>query len=141
MARRIVLGSAMAAVLLMGAACGGSVTDAAQELCTNLTALDSTVDQIAGSSVDPATVTVGDVQDGLSQLESQVTAVQDAETNLGDEVRSSLRSAFDDFQSAVADIPADSTLADAGADVEQARTEFQQAWTSVLSELNCESSG
>jgi hypothetical protein len=141
MAGRIVLGSALTAALVIGAACGGSVTDAAQELCTDLTALDSTVDQIAGSSLDPATVTVGDVQDGLSQLESQVTAVQDSETNLGDEVRSSLRSAFDDFQSAVADIPADSTLADAGADVEQARTTFQQAWTSVLSELNCESSG
>jgi uncharacterized protein YjdB len=141
MARRIVLGSALTAALVMAAACGGSVTDAAQELCTDLTALDSTVEQIGGSSVDPATVTVGDVQEGLSQLESQVAAVQDSEANLGDEVRSSLRSAFDDFQSAVADIPADSTLADAGADVEQARTEFQQAWTSVLSELNCESSG
>jgi septation ring formation regulator EzrA len=140
MARRIVLGSALTAALLMGAACGGSVTDAAQQLCTDLTALDSTVDQIGGS-VDPATVTVGDVQEGLSQLESQVTAVQDSEANLGDEVKSALRSAFDEFQGAVADIPADSTLEEAGADVEQARTEFQQAWTSVLSELNCESSG
>jgi hypothetical protein len=139
MARRIVLGSALTVALVMGAACGGSVTDAAQQLCTDLTELDSTVDQIAGS-VDPATVTVGDVQDGLSQLESQVTAVQDSEAELGDEVKSALRSAFDDFQGAVADIPEDSTLADAGADVEQARTEFQQAWTSVLGELNCESS-
>ena len=140
MARRIVLGSALTAALVMGAACGGTVTEAAQQLCTDLTALDSTVEQISDSSVDPASVTVGDVQDGLSELESQVAAVADAEAELGDEVRSELRNAFDEFQNAVADIPADSTLADAGADVEQARTEFRQAWTSVLGELNCESS-
>ena len=143
MKARLVLGSTLASILLIAPACGDddddSTADDAQQLCTDLQALDSTVNEVAGAEVDPNTTTVGDVQTAVEDLESQVQAVQDAEAELSDSVKSDLQSAFEAFQSSVQDIPADDTLAEAAASIQAAGAEFVQAWENVKSELNCES--
>jgi len=138
---RLALGSTLASVLLIVTACGDdddSTADEAQQLCADLEALDSTVNQVAGADVDPNSTTIGDVQSAVGTLESEVAAVQDAEADLADSVKSDLQSAFDAFQSSVQDLPADDTLAEAGASIQAAAAQFQQAWEGVKSELSCE---
>jgi hypothetical protein len=48
-----------------------------------------------------------------------------------------LADAYESYVGAVADIDADSTLAEAGATVETARNDFREAWDATLSELDC----
>ncbi len=126
-------------ILVLASACGDddSVSNATQGLCSSLDSLDQTVEQVAGSGIDPKTTTVGDVQDALDQIESGVQDVQSAEGGLGNAVKSSLQSAFDDFKSALQDIPSDDTLSQAGQAVTTAQSDFAQAWNDMVSELQC----
>lgn len=127
-------------ILLIAAACGDddddSPADAASTLCGEMQDLNSTVDQITG---DPNSTTVGDVESDLDDLQSQVEDVENAGSDLSSAVKSSLKSAFDDFQSSVQNIPSDDTLAQAGSSVENAGKQFQKAWSDTLGDLNCSS--
>ena len=136
---RSVLGGVAAAGLLLVTSCGDddSTEDEVADLCSDMAAVASTVEQIAGAQVDPASTTVGDVQSALGTLESQVEAVQDEAVDVADSVKSSLQDAFSSYQSAVEDIPSDDTLQEAGAAADAARADFREAWDSVLAELNC----
>lgn len=142
MRNRTALGALIGATLVLAAACSDdddAVADAAQGLCSSLDALQSTVNQVAGSGVDPDSTTVGDVQGALDEIQSGVQDVQGAEADVSDSVKSSLQDAFDTYQSALDGISSDDTLAQAGDAVASAQSQFQQAWTDTLSQLKCPS--
>jgi len=132
---------AAAAALTLLVACGDddddSAGDSAEALCGELVELAGTVATIAGADVDAETTTIDDVTDALGTLEAQIDEVQNAESALSESVRSDLADAYENYVGAVADIDDESTLAEAGAAVESARTEFREAWEATLSELDC----
>jgi hypothetical protein len=139
MRKRMMMAIALAPWLIV--ACGDddddSAADAAQELCSSIGGLASTVGEVIRADVDPDATTVGDVQEAVEALEDQVASVQEAEDAVSEAVRDDLQEAFDALQGSIEDISADETLAEAGADIEAARTDFVAAWESTLSELNC----
>jgi methyl-accepting chemotaxis protein len=123
------------------AACSDPVADSAEELCGSLEELNDTVEQVAGAEASADTVTVEQVQDAASDVESAVQDVQEAESDLSDSLKTQLRDDFEALQSSIQDIPADSTLAEVGEDVRDALTAFYQSWGQTLNELNCSVEG
>ncbi len=140
MKARLALGGLIAGLVLV-AACGDdddSTADDVQQLCSDMSAVQSTVDEIAGAQFDPATTTKEDVQSALGTLRSEVEAVQSDAVDVADSVKSSLQDAFDSFESAIEDIPNEAdTLEEAGAAVQSAAADFATAWDDTMSELSC----
>jgi len=129
------------------AACGddddggsSSAGGAAQSLCSSLQSLDSTVDQIKNADADPETTTVGDVQDALGQVQSDLQDVQTSGADLSSSLKTALQSAFNSLEDSVKDLPSDETVADAGSSVEKEVQQLETAWTNALNALNCSSS-
>jgi hypothetical protein len=118
----------------------GSVAGAAEDLCDSLSTLDSTVEDIAGSEVDPETTTIADVQDGLEELRSEVSDVASSGSALASAAATALTGAFDRFEQAVEDLPEDDTVADGGASLEGLQQDFDEAWESAQDALDCNGS-
>jgi hypothetical protein len=135
---RRVLTRAVLSLSLFVAACSGSVAETAEDLCTSLEALHDTMEQVAGADVSTDTVTIESLQNAVSEVETAVQDVQGAESDLSDSLKTQLREDFEELQSSIQDIPADSALAEAGDAVVAATTEFKASWDQTLSELNCE---
>ena len=138
---KIRIAPALVVAVLFGVTCGDddddSVADESQALCESMQGLQSTVDQVAGAQVDLDSITVGDVQDALQSLQGQVEDVQNAEATLATEVRSSLQSAWSDFTSGGAGHPGGRHARRGRRRGPAARTQFQEAWSATLSQLNC----
>ena len=128
------------------AACGdddggsSSAGGAAQSLCSSLQSLDSTVDEIKNADADPETTTVGDVQDALGKVKSDLQDVQTSGADLSSSLKTALQSAFNSLEDSLKDLPSDETVAEAGSSVEKEVKELETAWTSALNALNCSSS-
>lgn len=128
---------AVLSVSLVAVACTDSVADSTEDLCGSLEALNNTVSQIAGADVSPDTVTVDDVEDAANALESAVADVQDAEGDLADSLKADLQNNLDNLESAIEDVPGDSTVAEAGDAVVAALADFNESWNETLSQLEC----
>lgn len=135
--RRNTLVSAIVSLSLIVVACSDSVGDSAADLCSNLEDLNDTVQQVAGADVSADTVTMGQIQDAYSDLQSAVRSVRESEADVSDALKTQLSEDLETLGTAVQDIPADSTLSEAGEDVQAARTAFHESWEQTLSELNC----
>ncbi len=126
---------------LMFAACGDdsdtSVSNSADQLCSDVAALNSTVQGIAGQDIDLKTTSVSDVKDKIAEIQSQVEAIASSKSELSDQVKSDLKDAFDQFKSDLAGVKDASTLQEAGQQIETARTTFRDAWEGILADLNC----
>ena len=142
MASRAALVSLLAVAV---AACGdddgsSSAGGAAQSLCSSLQSLDSTVDQIKNADADPETTTVGDVQDALGKVQSDLQDVQTSGADLSSSLKTALQSAFNSLEDSLKDLPSDETVAEAGSSVEKEVQQLGTAWTNALNALNCSSS-
>ena len=106
------------------AACGddssSSVSNDAAQLCSDVAALNSTVQGIAAQDVDLKT-----------------TSVSNSKSALSDQVKSDLKDAYDQLKTDLAAVKDASTLQEAGQQIEAARTNFRDAWEGILSQLNC----
>ena len=143
MKRQLVLGTAVAALLAVTTACGSdepTTADEVSELCDDLRAVESSLDEISGASFDPATTTQDGVEETLTNAQSDVQSALDDAGDVGESVRSTLSDAFDTFKQALEDIPSDgeTTLAEAATEVTAAGAEFRATWESTLAELNCD---
>ena len=140
------LRTTLAAVLVVAvAACGddddaSSAGGAAQSLCSSLQSLDSTVTQITDADVDPETTTIGDVQNAIDEVQSDLQDVQTSGADLASSLKTALQTAFNNLQDKVQDLPSDETVAEAGSSVEDAVQQLDTAWTNVLNAANCSSS-
>jgi hypothetical protein len=130
-------------LVLVVAACGdddgSSPASAAQGLCSSLQSLDSTVDQITSADADPDTTTVGDVQNALGQVQSDLQDVKTSGADLSSSLKTALQSAFNSLEDSVQDLPSDETLAEAGSSVQKDLEQLGTAWTNALDALNCSS--
>jgi hypothetical protein len=139
--------AALVGILVLAVtACGddddgsSSAAGAAQSLCSSLQSLDSTVDQITNADADPETTTIGDVQDALGQVQSDLQDVQTSGADLSSSLKTALQSAFNSLDDSVKDLPSDETVAEAGSSVEKEVQQLGTAWTNALNALNCSSS-
>jgi len=112
--------------------------EATSALCGSLAALESSVQALL--ALDPGTASkdeyqadVSAIEDDWNQVESDAQDVENAPT--GD-----LDSAWDDFESAVKDVPDDSSVSDALDDVSQSAQALVSTAKSTASELDCGSS-
>jgi hypothetical protein len=143
MKRYIALGTAVTALLAVTTACGSdepSTSDEVSELCDDLRAVQSSLDEISGASFDPATTTKDGAEETLTSAQSDVQSALDDAGDVGESVRSTMSGAFDTFKAALESIPSDgdTTLAEAAAEITAAGAEFRSTWESTLAELNCD---
>lgn len=114
-----------------------SKTQAVSNLCTSLTTLETSLKSLTSLS---STSSKGDyqagvtaVQDDWSQVKTDAQAVQDAPA--GD-----LDSAWNDFTSALKNVPNDASVSDAVSDITQSADALVAAAQSTASQVNCSSS-
>ncbi len=116
---------------------GSSVSKDTAQLCSDVAALNSTVQGIAGQDIDLKTTSVSDVKDKIAEIQSQIEAISNSKSELADQVKSDLTDAYDQLKSDLAAVKDASTLQEAGQQIETARTNFRDAWEGILSQLNC----
>jgi hypothetical protein len=110
-------------------------SEAASTLCGSLTTLETSIQPLLDIDTSTATKSefqsdVDAVQTAWDQVKTDASDVQDAST--GD-----LDSAWDDFESAVKDIPDDASVSDAVNDVKQSADELESTAKSTASSVNC----
>ena len=114
-----------------------SKTEAASSLCTSLQGLESSVNSLtslpSGSSKSDYQSDVTAVQNAWSQVQSDAQDVKNAPT--GD-----LDSAWDNFSSAVKNVPNSSSASDAVTSITQSAQALESAAKSTASQVNCSSS-
>ena len=113
------------------------MSDDTAQLCSDVAALNTTVQGITGQDIDLKTTSVSDVKDKIAEIQSQVQAISDSKSALSDQVKSDLKDAYDQFKTDLAAVKDASTLQEAGQQLETARTNFRDAWEGILSQLNC----
>ena len=136
---------ALAAVALtvstfLFAACGDdsdSLSSNVDQLCSDVAALNSTVQGIAGQDIDLKNTSVTQVKNTLADIQSQVDAITSSGSEVSGQVKDDLKNAFDQLKSDLGDVKNSDTLAEAGQQIETARTNFRDAWEGILAELNC----
>ena len=116
---------------------GSSVSSDTAQLCSDVAALNTTVQGITGQDIDLKTTSVSDVKDKIAEIQSQVQAIASSKSALSDQVKSDLSDAYDQFKTDLAAVKDASTLQEAGQQLETARTNFRDAWEGILSQLNC----
>jgi chromosome segregation ATPase len=142
MKRAIALSVALFTVgTFLFAACGddssNSVSNDAAQLCSDVSALNSTVQGIAGQDIDLKTTSVADVKNKIAEIQSQIESISNSKSALSDQVKSDLEDAYNQLKSDLADVKDASTLQEAGQQLETARTNFRDAWEGILTQLNC----
>jgi hypothetical protein len=110
-------------------------SEAASALCGSLTTLETSIQTLLNIDASTATKSefqsdVDAVQTAWDQVKTDASDVQDAST--GD-----LDSAWDDFESAVKDVPDDASVQDAVTDVTQAADELESTAKSTASSITC----
>lgn len=131
---------AVAASTFLVAACGDdsdSLSGDVEQLCSDVAALDSTVQGIAGQDIDLKSTSVTQVKNTLAEIQSQIEAITNSKSAVSEQVKSDLSSAYDQLKSDLADVKDSDTLEQAGQQIEAARTNFRDAWEGILAELNC----
>ena len=114
-----------------------SKTEAINTFCGSLKTLETSVQSLTGlsssSSKDEYQSDVTAVQTAWDQVKTDAQAVQDAPT--GD-----LDSAWNDFDSAIKDVPNDASVTDAVNDIKQSGQALVSTAQTTASQVNCSSS-
>ncbi len=110
-------------------------SEATSTLCGSLKTLETSIETLVNIDTSTATKSefqsdVDAVQTAWDQVKTDAQDVQDAST--GD-----LDSAWDDFESAVKDVPNDASVQDAVNDVTQSADELESTAKSTASSINC----
>ena len=129
---------AVAAGTFLFAACSDdsdSLSGDVEQLCSDVSALNSTIQGIAGQDIDLKATSVTQVKSTLADIQSQVDAITNAGSEVSDQVKSDLANAYDQLKSDLADVTNSDTLEQAGQQIETARTNFRDAWEGILAEL------
>ncbi|HMK11244.1 MAG TPA: hypothetical protein VK461_06665 [Acidimicrobiales bacterium] len=126
---------------LFFAACGddsgSSIAKDTQQLCSDVSALNDTVQGIASQDIDLKTTSVSQVKDKISEIQSEIEAIASSKSQLSDQVKSDLQDAYDQLKSDLSKVKDADTLQEAGQQLETARTNFRDAWEGILTQLNC----
>lgn len=131
--------AALATVMLLGVlvACGGEDEDPAEaqaQLCEDLSALQTSVNDLAAltpdSTIDQVEAAQESVQDAYADVESSAEDVEDARID-------DLDTAVDNLDAAVGDIDDSQSIADAQASLQEEITAVQTAWTQLFESVDC----
>ncbi len=133
----------IAALLVVGslvfAACGDDESDSlsgdVEQLCDDVSALNSTIRDIAGQDIDLKSTSVTEVKNTLAEIQSQIEAITDSTSAVSEQVRSDLSDAYDQLKSDLAAVKDSDSLEEAGQQIETARTNFRDAWEGIVAEL------
>jgi ABC-type transporter Mla subunit MlaD len=134
----------MAALLVLSmlllAACGDddpSPEEALADLCTDLTELQASVQNLTQVSTNP-NATVDQLEDARDEVNEQMDAVESAAEDVDQAEVDALNEAYDNLDQAIDDIDDSATLADASASVQDEIQAVNTAWDQVLSGLQCQ---
>jgi len=116
---------------------GSSIAQDTQQLCSDVSAMKSTVEGIAGQDINLKTTSVSDVKDKISEIQSEIEAIGNSKSELSDQVKSELKDAYNQLKSDLSKVKDADTLQQAGQQLETARTNFRDAWEGIVSQLNC----
>lgn len=134
--------SAMVLIVAMFvlAACGEddpSPEEAKADLCTDLTELQTSVQNFAQVSTNP-NATVDQLEDARDEVNEQLDAAENSAEDVDQVELDQLSDAYDSLDQAVDDIDDSATLADASASVQDEITAVNTAWEQLLTGLQCQ---
>ena len=98
---------AVAASTFLFAACSDdsdSLSGDVEQLCSDVSALNSTIQSVAGQDIDLKATSVTQVKSTLADIQSQVDAITNAGSEVSDQVKSDLANAYDQLKSDLADV-------------------------------------
>lgn len=127
-------------VMLMLAACGDddpSPEEAMADLCTDLSELQVSVQNLAQVSTNP-NATVEQLEDARDEVNDQLDDAQDSADDVDQAELDALNESYENLDQAIDDIDDDATLADASASVQEEITAVNSAWEQLLTGLNCQ---
>jgi hypothetical protein len=121
----------------------GNRTDASQagaqdSFCSSLSGLQSSIQSL--TSLSPTSASKSDYQSAVSDVESEWNQVKSAAGDLKEADMNTLDSAWDDFESAVKDVPDDASVSDALSDISQSADSLASTTKSTLTGPDCSSS-
>ena len=131
----VVVGVGLAVLIgVLGTRNEESKTEAVSNLCTSLQGLDTAVKNLtslpSSASKSEYQTDVNTVEDDWNQVKSDAQDVENAPT--GD-----LDSAWDSFESAVKNVPNDSSVSDAVNSITQSANQLVSTAQSTASDVNC----
>ena len=115
-----------------------SQAGAQESFCSSLADLESDVQALL--ALDPSTASQDDYQSDVSAIEDDWDQVKSDASNLASIDMSTLDSAWDDFKSALDDVPSDASVSDALNDVKSAADSLVSTVKSTLTGPDCSSS-
>ncbi len=115
-----------------------SEADAQASFCSSLETMESDVQALV--ALDPSTASKSEYQDDVDSIQSDWDNVKSDASNLASINMSTLDSAWDDFTSAVHDVPDDASVSDALDDVKSAAQSLASTTESTLTGPDCSSS-
>jgi hypothetical protein len=136
----IVLGVAAAILLGIYAVTRdeNSQANAQASFCSSLESMESDVQALV--SLDPSSASKSDYEDAVDSIQSDWDDVKSDASNLASIDMSTLDGAWDDFKSAVDDVPDDASVSDALSDVGTAAQSLVSTTQSTLNGPDCSSS-
>ncbi len=115
-----------------------SEANAQASFCSSLETMYSDVQALV--ALDPSTASKSDYQDDIDSIQSDWDNVKSDASNLASINMSTLDNAWDDFKSAVDDVPDDASASDALNDVTTAAQSLASTTKSTLTGPDCSSS-
>ena len=115
-----------------------SQADAQDAFCSSLQSMDSDVQALL--ALEPTSASQSDYQDAVDSIQSDWDDTKSDASDLASVDMSTLDTAWDDFKSAVDDVPDDASVSDALNDVGTAATSFASTAKSTLDGPDCSSS-
>ncbi len=115
-----------------------SQADAQASFCSSVEQLDSDVQALL--ALEPTSASQSDYQDAVDSIQSDWDDTKSDASDLASVDMSTLDTAWDDFKSAVDDVPDDASVSDALNDVGTAATSFASTAKSTLDGPDCSSS-
>ena len=115
-----------------------SQADAQDAFCSSLQSMDSDVQALL--ALEPTSASQSDYQDAVDSIQSDWDDTKNDASDLASVNMSTLDNAWDDFKSAVDDVPSDASVSDALNDVGTAAKSFGSTVKSTLDGPDCSSS-
>ena len=123
---------------LLGNRSDSSQAGAQDSFCSSLSGLQSSIQSL--TSLSPTSASKSDYQSAVSDVESEWNQVKSAAGDLKEADMNTLDSAWDDFESAVKDVPDDASVSDALSDISQSADSLASTTKSTLTGPDCSSS-
>ena len=117
---------------------GDSQAQAQDAFCSSLTSLDSSLQDF--QALDASSASQDDYQSAVSAIDDDWDQVKSDAGSLVDVDIDTIEGAWDDFKSAVDDVPDDASVSDAIGDVSGAAKSFASTVQSTLTGPDCSSS-